>query len=98
MSWIGCGKKEVVMKKIHYIIAAAFLMLAASCAKEQMPSVEGNEPQLVKKTFTADFAVETKTSLVDGKKVYWTEGDQISVFDNVNNNLLFFRCHLNITG
>ena len=46
--------------------------------------MEANEVQLVKKTFTADFAVETKTSLVDGKKVHWTEGDQISVFDDVN--------------
>lgn len=97
MSWIGCGKKEVVMKKIHYIIAAAFLMLAASCAKEQMPSVEGNETGLVKKTFTADFAVETKTSLVDGKKVHWTEGDQISVFDNVNKKNNAFAS-ANITG
>ena len=85
------------MKKIYYIIAAASVMLAASCAKEQVPSLEGNEAQLVKKTFTADFAVETKSSLVDGKKVHWTEGDQISVFDNVNNKNNAFAS-ANITG
>lgn len=79
------------MKKIYYIIAAASVMLAASCAKEQVPSVEGNEVQLVKKTFTADFAVETKTSLVDGKEVHWTKDDQISVFDNVNNKNYVFK-------
>ncbi len=96
MSFFGTGKKEAVMKKIYYIIAAASMMMAASCAKEQMPSAEGNEPQLVKKTFTADFAGETKTSLVDGKKVHWTAGDQISVFDNVNNkNYVFESSNLN---
>ena len=87
------------MKKIYYIIAAACVMLAASCAKEQVPSVEGNEAKLVKKTFTADFAVETKTSLVDGKKVHWSEGDQISVFDNVNNkNNAFASANINGAG
>ena len=97
MKCLGFGKKEAVMKKIYYIIAAASVMLAASCAKEQVPSLEGNEAQLVKKTFTADFAVETKSSLVDGKKVHWTEGDQISVFDNVNNKNNAFAS-ANITG
>ena len=71
------------MKKIFYIISAASMVFAASCAKEQMPVVE-NTDNVVLKTFTADLAdADTKTSLVDGRKVHWTEGDKISVFDNV---------------
>lgn len=70
------------MKKINIFFAAA-LLLAASCAKEQIPSTS-NEPKLVEKTFVADAAM-TKTSLVGGSKVVWTEGDKISVFDNKSN-------------
>lgn len=73
------------MKKIYHVMFAASLLLAASCAKEQQPVVNGNEEKMVEKTFTADLTDVTKTSLVDGKMVYWTEGDKISVFDNVNN-------------
>lgn len=70
------------MKKINIFFAAA-LLLSASCAKEQIPSVS-NEPKLVEKTFVADAGM-TKTSLADGKKVVWTAGDKISVFDNASN-------------
>ena len=70
------------MKKINIFFAAA-LLLAASCAKEQIPSVS-NEPKLVEKTFVADAGM-TKTSLADGNKVVWTAGDKISVFDDVSN-------------
>ena len=70
------------MKKINIFFAAA-LLLAASCAKEQIPSVS-NEPKLVEKTFVADAGM-TKTSLAEGNKVVWTAGDKISVFDNVSN-------------
>ncbi|MGM9786989.1 MAG: DUF4979 domain-containing protein [Candidatus Cryptobacteroides sp.] len=69
------------MKK-SYMFIAATVVLAASCAKEQIPSVS-NDPVLVEKTFTADMTV-TKTSLSD-HMVLWTEGDRISVFDNVAN-------------
>lgn len=70
------------MKRINIFFAAA-LLLAASCAKEQIPSTS-NEPKLVEKTFVADAGM-TKTSLADGKKVVWTAGDKISVFDNASN-------------
>lgn len=73
------------MKRIAYIFCAASMVLAASCAKEQMPVVD-NSGNMVLKTFTAELAdADTKTSLVDGRKVYWTEGDKISVFDNITN-------------
>lgn len=70
------------MKRINIFFAAA-LLLAASCAKEQIPSTS-NEPKLVEKTFVADAGM-TKTSLADGKKVVWTAEDKISVFDNASN-------------
>ena len=69
------------MKRIDIVFAAA-LLLAASCAKEQIPSTS-NEPKLVEKTFVADAGM-TKTSLAEGNKVVWTAGDKISVFDNVS--------------
>lgn len=71
------------MKRIYNILSlsVATLVFAVSCAKEEVPVSQ--DVTLVKKTFTADF-VETRTSLVDGKKVHWTDGDKISVFDNVN--------------
>lgn len=81
------------MKRI-YIFYVAALVLAVSCAKEVVPASQ--ESALVKKTFTADF-VETKSSLVDGKKVHWTEGDKISVFDNMNNTNNVFESS-NLSG
>ncbi len=63
---------------------AAALVLVVSCAKEEVPAVQDkNDTGLTKITFTADLETPTKTSLVEGKKVYWTEGDRISVFGNV---------------
>ena len=70
------------MKKTILLLAAA-IALAASCSREQIPSVPG-EQQFVNKTFNASSG-ETKTSLTGGNKVLWTSGDMISVFDNVSN-------------
>ena len=64
------------------MICAATAIIAVSCAKEQTSSSLDNT-NLVFKTFTAHLDdVSTKTSLVEGQKVYWLEGDKISVFDN----------------
>lgn len=89
------------MKRIYNFIFAASALLAVSCAKEQVPAVENtNEPKMVQKTFTADLGTETKTSLhTDGKSVYWTAADKISVFDNVNNtNNSFESSNINGSG
>ena len=73
------------MKRIAYFIFAASVLIAASCSKEVSPLADSNDNKVLK-TFTADLEIaDTKTSLVDGKKVHWTEGDKISVFDNVTN-------------
>ena len=51
------------MKRTIYMICAASMVFAASCAKEQMPVVE-NTDNVVLKTFTADLAdADTKTGL-----------------------------------
>lgn len=81
------------MKK-NYLFIAAAMVLAASCAKEHLPSVS-TEPVMVSKTFTADM-VATKTSLNEGRHVFWTAGDRISVFDNAGNkNNAFESSNLN---
>lgn len=56
----------------HFGIFAAVLTLAAGCAKEIMPSVDGQYTIL-----TA--GVEATKTVLDGMKVCWTDGDRISV-------------------
>ena len=69
------------MKKIVYIISAASMVFAASCAKEETPVVNDSTAGLVEMTFKAETDVASKTTLhTDGKSVHWTEGDKISVF------------------
>ena len=87
-----------MMKRFNFVIGIAAMAIAASCTEQPMASIHPEEVQLVSKTFTAEF-VETKTSLVEGKEVYWTQGDQISVFDNVNNkNNVFTSSNINGGG
>lgn len=63
------------------ILLCSFVLL--SCTEE--PVFDGGErADLVEMTFSSDFAEQTKTSLAEGKKVYWTSGDRISVFDDVD--------------
>ena len=86
------------MKRFSYIMLAAAVAVLASCAKEQSPSVESISPVMVQKTFSADLAA-TKTSLEDGKYVYWTEGDKISIFDNLSvTNNVFAASNINGAG
>ena len=86
------------MKRFSYIMLAAAVAVFASCAKEQNPSVESAAPIMVQKTFSADL-VATRTSLENGKYVYWTEGDKISVFDNVSmKNNVFAASNINGSG
>ena len=59
------------MKK-YFGIFTAVLMIAAGCAKEIMPSVDGQYTIL-----TA--GVEATKTVLAGMKVYWTDGDRISV-------------------
>lgn len=68
------------MKKIKYILTAAtFCTILQSCEVVQICQ---SREHMEQKTFVSTLAPDTKTTLVDGKKVYWTEGDAISIFDN----------------
>lgn len=62
------------MKKLIYIAAAALVLSA--CVKDAELPVKGNVEKI---TFEAEASVQTKTTLVDGTKVFWCSGDQISV-------------------
>lgn len=68
------------MKMRNYFFAAALVVLAASCVKENNPeSSEKTTVNYVPMEFTS--SVETKTVLDDGK-VNWLANDKISIFDN----------------
>ena len=68
------------MKMRNYFFAAALVVLAASCVKENAPeSSEKVTVNYVPMEFTS--SVETKTVLAEGK-VNWLAGDRISIFDN----------------
>lgn len=68
------------MKKIYSIIFAAAAIFAASSCQEEIVEPDLGTQENESMTITAGFGAETKTVL-DGLKTYWTEGDQISVFD-----------------
>lgn len=76
------------MKKIFsFAFAAAALFAAVSCQKEI-----NNDNHLSKAedfTITVSYGADTKTTLVDGKKTYWTSDDKITVFDAEQNNRCF---------
>ena len=69
------------MKMRNYFFAAALVVLAASCVKENNPeSSEKTTVNYVPMEFTS--TVETKTSLGADGKVNWVAGNKISIFDN----------------
>ena len=79
-------KNQRIMKKIYsYVIAAAAMLAAASCQEIVEPAVKGPEAF----SLTAVAGVDTKTTLVDGVKTYWTPGDELTVFDANGQNQKF---------
>lgn len=77
---IGFNMGDFAMKMRNYFFAAAAIVLAASCVKENPAQDNGQVAvNYVPMEFTS--AVETKTELSDGK-VKWLADDQISIFDN----------------
>lgn len=66
------------MRKFNYVaLLAAALSIFASCKKEFV-SAENEEGEALY-SFTASLEDVTKTNLVDGTKVAWSDGDEISV-------------------
>ena len=66
------------MKKYIYIILAIAAAIACSPQEMQLPddAVYGSETTL--NAFFEDLS--TRSTLVDGTKVYWVPGDEIKVF------------------
>lgn len=62
------------MKKVLFFAAAA--MTLSACVMETATPVAGDMETI---TFEAEASAQTKTTIVDGTKVYWCAGDQISV-------------------
>ena len=70
------------MKKAFYFFVAAVAAMAVSCTQE---IAEPSEEQVVKSgvtVFRAYTETGTKTFLggADGKQIYWSQGDKISLF------------------
>lgn len=76
------------MKKIYsFALAAVALFSAASCQKEMANEPLQNEGGDF--TVTAVASADSKTVLIDGVNVYWTPNDQISLFNNEGNEVVF---------
>ena len=72
------------MKSVKFSALVAVAVIAASCAKEGTHSVdESNKVALEPMCIEASDESQTKTVLV-GKSVNWTEGDEIAVYSNID--------------
>lgn len=69
------------MKNIFKLFAAALaIVAAASCTKENPNNgSQVSDQELVHKVFRATLNADSKTTLIDGNTVHWTEGDKIKV-------------------
>ena len=73
------------MKSVKFSALVAVAVIAASCAKEGTHSVdEFDKVALEPMCIEASDESQTKTVL-NGKSVYWTEGDEIAVYSNSDN-------------
>ena len=68
------------MKTVYRVLAAAAIAaVSAGCAKEEIEGQSQMPQAKVEMAFTSE-AASTRTQLVDGSKVIWTEGDAIGIF------------------
>ena len=82
------------MKKVIISVLGVLTIFSiVSCDKNN----DINKPSLEKVVFSAGLdGIASKTQLVDGKKVHWTDGDKVAVFDNVNfTNVPFNATNIN---
>jgi hypothetical protein len=66
------------MKKYIYIISAIAAAIACSPQEMQLPDDSGYGSETTLNAFFEDLS--TRSTLVDGTKVYWVPGDEIKVF------------------
>lgn len=82
------------MKKVIISVLGVLTIFSiVSCDKNN----DISKPSLEKVVFSAGLDdIATKTQLVDGKKVHWTDGDKVAVFDNVSlSNVPFDATNIN---
>ncbi len=76
------------MKKIYAIVMAGAAVLAASCAKENLPKEDAGKTAVeyvdlqLSSAIEGQPALDTKTSVSSDGTVSWSDGDLISIFDN----------------
>ena len=81
---------QMIMKKyLRFVLAALSLFAAVSCAKEVAFNEEEQEKEIVVpdvKTVPYDFTVgvEQTKSYIKEKHIFWEEGDELAVIDNIN--------------
>ena len=72
------------MKYIKFLLIAAGLMAAASCARDEVSNNESQDKNMVDLSFEASFDVQTKAEVGEkgenGYTVLWSPGDAITVF------------------
>lgn len=81
--------EERNMKKIYAILAAAALLAAASCTKENITAVNDGpvcDEAVATRTFTADYSSDTKLAFDGATKVAWEAGDVITIADAAGNS------------
>lgn len=78
------------MKRVvNFMLASVTVLAVASCQKEMANDPEGSFEVF---TVTASIGTDTKTVLEDtneGNKIYWTPGDQISLFNTSGAEVVF---------
>ena len=86
------------MKKTTILLAALAMVFAGSCQRIEETFIQNSPVSGEEMTFEATLAEadlfdvsETKTALQsDGKSIYWTPNDQISIFYGANNAGMFW--------
>lgn len=70
-----------VMKKVYSCMFAAVAMFTAVSCQKEMVDIDTPEENAEVFEIIAVAAEDTKTTLVDGVKTYWTTSDALTVFD-----------------
>ena len=80
------------MKTTRFFLAAAIIAAMASCQKDA--TVESGNGALDLEPMTISTGSETKTT-ISGTDIHWTEGDAVTVFDNMGGEHTFTAAAVN---
>ena len=68
------------MRKLYYCVAAALLLFAAGCQRDEIASFEQDDDVLEVYASIEDIEDAQTRTYLSGSEVYWSSGDQIAVF------------------